>query len=145
MCLILFSWDLVDPAIKERTFVYQMKVRPFYIFGTFSDKIWQNQGKIREITRCSGHRYCARVFYARSSVKKHITFVVLCSNKEQQKHCVVRSPSQNELTKNSIVAVVLRCCFGFTDVLMHSDEISRNFFFYLLICDFTLNKVSKIQ
>ena len=81
---------------KERTFVYQMKVRSFHIFGTFQGKIRQIKGKIRKITRCSGHRDCRSVIFMPAAAQKStLLFVVLCSNKEQQKHCVVRELNQN--------------------------------------------------
>ena len=35
-----------------------------------------------------------RYFYAHSEAKSTLLFVVLCSNKEQQKHCVVRELNQ---------------------------------------------------
>ena len=80
---------------KERTFVYQMKVRFFHLYGTFSGKTRQNQGKIRKITRCSGRRDCRSViFMPVAAQKRTLLFVVLCSNKEQQKHCVVRELNQ---------------------------------------------------
>ena len=67
----------------------------FHIFGTFSGKIRQNQGKIREITRCSGHWYCHSVIFMPAAARKStLLFVVLCSNKERQKHCVVRELNQ---------------------------------------------------
>ena len=86
----------VASTIKERTFVYQMNVRSFHIFGTFSGKIRQNQGKIRKITRCSGRRDCRSVIFMPAAAQKStLLFVVLCSNKEQQKQCVVRELNQN--------------------------------------------------
>ena len=45
-----------------------------------------NQGKIREIARCSGRRDCRNVIFMPAAAQKStLLFVVLCSNKEQQK------------------------------------------------------------
>jgi hypothetical protein len=86
-----------------------MNVRSFHIFGTFAGKIRQNQGKIRKITRCSGRRDCRSVIFMPAAAQKStLLFVVLCSNKEQQKHCVVRELNQNLcnfLNKDKILPV----------------------------------------
>jgi hypothetical protein len=47
-----------------------MKVCSFHIFGTFSGKIRQIQGKIRKIKRCSGHRDCRGVIFMPASAQK---------------------------------------------------------------------------
>ena len=68
-------------------------------FSYFRHIFGQNKAKsrkIRKITRCSGRRDCRSVVFMPAAAQKStLLFVVLCSNKEQQKHCVVRELNQN--------------------------------------------------
>ena len=97
---------------KKHTFVYRMKVRSFHIFSTFSGKIRQIQGKMRKIIRCSGHRDCRSVIFMPAAAQKSaLLFVVLCSNKEQQKHCVVRELNQIKCKLFKTMTNLPRCPF----------------------------------
>jgi hypothetical protein len=76
---------------KKRTFVYQIKVRFFIFSAHFRAKQGKIKDKQAKITRYSGHRDCRNVIFMPAAAQKStLLFVVLCSNKEQQKYCIVR-------------------------------------------------------
>ena len=70
---------LLGSTKKERTFVYQMKVRFFIfiaLFGQIMIKLWM-------IRRCGAQRDCRSViFMPTAAAKRALLFIVLCSNKE---------------------------------------------------------------